>query len=98
MIGNHGRLLAMSDKTREHLDMFWELIDEILNAVLFVMIGLEVLVLTFDLHYLTAGLFLIPVVLGARFVSVGIPIALLQLRRDFSNHAIKIMTWPPTIS
>jgi len=93
LIGNHGRLLAMSDKTREHLDMFWELIDEILNAVLFVMIGLEVLVLTFDLHYLTAGLFLIPVVLGARFVSVGIPIALLRLRRDFSNHAIKIMTW-----
>lgn len=93
MIGNHGRLLAMSDKTREHLDMFWELIDEILNAVLFVMIGLEVLVLTFDLHYLTAGLFLIPVVLGARFVSVGIPIVLLRLRRDFSNHAIKIMTW-----
>lgn len=93
MIGNHGRLLAMSDKTRGHLDMFWELIDEILNAVLFVMIGLEVLVLTFDLHYLTAGLFLIPVVLGARFVSVGIPIVLLRLRRDFSNHAIKIMTW-----
>jgi CPA1 family monovalent cation:H+ antiporter len=93
LIGNHGRLLAMSDKTREHIDLFWELVDEILNAVLFVMIGLEVLVLTFDMHYLTAGLFLIPVVLMARFISVGIPVSILRLRRDFSNNAIKIMTW-----
>jgi len=93
LIGNHGRLLAMSDKTREHLDLFWELVDEILNAVLFVMIGLEVLVLTFDMHYLTAGIFLIPVVLVARFISVGIPVTILRLRRDFSNDAIKIMTW-----
>jgi CPA1 family monovalent cation:H+ antiporter len=93
LIGNHGRLLAMSDKTREHLDLFWELVDEILNAVLFVMIGLEVLVLTFDMHYLAAGLFLIPVVLLARFISVGVPVTILRLRRDFSNNAIKIMTW-----
>jgi len=93
LIGNHGRLLAMSDKTREHLDMFWELVDEVLNAVLFVMIGLEVLVLTFNMHYLAAGLFLIPVVLVARFISVGIPVTILRLRRKFSNDAVKIMTW-----
>jgi CPA1 family monovalent cation:H+ antiporter len=47
LIDNHGRRLAMSDTTREHLDTFWELVDEILNALLFVLIGLEVLVLTF---------------------------------------------------
>lgn len=93
LIGNQGRLLAMSDKTREHLDMFWELIDEILNALLFVMIGLEVLVLTFNLHYLTAGLFMIPVVLMARLISVAIPVTLLRMRHEFSRHAIRIMTW-----
>ena len=47
LIGNHGRRLAMSDTTREHLDTFWELVDEILNALLFILIGLEILVLTF---------------------------------------------------
>ena len=48
LIGNHGRLLAMSDRTRSHLDTFWELVDEVLNVVLFVLIGLEVLVLGLD--------------------------------------------------
>ena len=50
MIGNHGRELAMSDTTRRYLDMFWELIDEILNAVLFVLIGMEVLLVVFSAH------------------------------------------------
>jgi len=93
LIGNQGSLLAMSDKTRQHLDTFWELIDEILNAVLFVLIGLEVLVLTFNSDYLLAALVLIPVVLLARFICVGIPVSLLKLKREFSPHAIKIMTW-----
>lgn len=93
LIGNHGRTLAMSDKTRLHLDNFWELVDEILNAVLFVLIGLEVLVLAFTQQYLLAGLIAIPLVLLARFVSVGIPIGLLRFRREFSPHAVKILTW-----
>lgn len=93
LIGNHGRLLAMSDKTREHLDTFWELVDEILNAVLFVLIGLEVLVLTFSSDYLLAAILLIPVVLIARFICVGVPVSLLKLRREFSPNAIKVMTW-----
>jgi len=92
-IGNHGRLLAMSDKTREHLDMFWELVDEILNGVLFVLIGLEVLVLTLSLNYIMAGIFIIPLVLVARFLSVGVPITVLRLRREFSPNAVRIMTW-----
>ncbi len=93
LIGNHGRTLAMSATTREHLDTFWELIDEILNAVLFVLIGIEVLVLAFTQQYLLAGMIAIPVVLLARFISVGIPITLMRKRRPFSPHAVKILTW-----
>ncbi|MCK4742988.1 MAG: sodium:proton antiporter [Sulfuriflexus sp.] len=93
LIGNHGRRLAMSEKTREHLDTFWELIDEILNAVLFVLIGLEVLILTSDINSWMAALVMIPLVLLARFVCVAIPVSLMKLRRSFSPNAIKIMTW-----
>ena len=93
MIGNHGRVLAMSQTTREHLDTFWELIDEVLNAVLFVLIGLEVLVLAFTYQYMFAGLLAIPTVLLARFLSVGAPIGLLRRFRAFSPHVVKILTW-----
>ncbi|MBA4148950.1 MAG: sodium:proton antiporter [Verrucomicrobia bacterium] len=93
LIGNHGRRFAMSDSTRQHLDMFWELVDEILNAVLFVLIGLEILILSLEKSYLLAGLIAIPVVLMARFISVGTPISIFRMRRDFSRHAVKIMTW-----
>lgn len=93
LIGNHGRTLAMSDKTREHLDTFWELMDEILNAVLFVLIGLEILVLTFNGQYWLAGLLTIPIILFARFVSVAIPITLMKWRRKFTPGVIKILTW-----
>ena len=93
LIGNHGRRLAMSEKTRQHLDTFWELVDEILNAVLFVLIGLEILVLAFTQQYLLAGLLMIPIVLFARFTSVGVPIGLMRLRRTFTPNAIKILTW-----
>ena len=93
LIGNHGRLLAMSDPVREHLDTFWELVDEILNAVLFVLIGLEVLVLTFTREYFIAGLVLIPLLLLARFVSVGWPVLIMRLFRTFSPDVIKILTW-----
>jgi len=93
LIGNHGRMLAMSAKTREHLDTFWELVDEILNAVLFVLIGLEVLALTFREAYLPAALVLIPAVLLARFISVGLPVILMRRYRRFSPHAVKVLTW-----
>jgi len=93
LIGNHGRMLAMSDQVREHLDTFWELVDEVLNAVLFVLIGLEVLVLTFTREYFIAGLLLIPLLLLARFVSVGWPVLILRMFRTFSPDVIKILTW-----
>ncbi len=93
LIGNEGRKYAMSDKTREHLDNFWELIDEILNAILFVLIGLEVLVLSFQYQYLWAGLIMIVVTLLARFISVGIPVSLMKLRTTFTPKIVRILTW-----
>ncbi len=93
LIGNHGRSFAMSDRTREHLDTFWELVDEVLNAVLFVMIGLEVLVLPFTAGRLAAGLAAIPIVLGARWLAVRSGVAVLERFRRFTPHAVPILTW-----
>ncbi len=93
MIGNHGRSFAMSDHTRERLDGFWELVDELMNALLFVMIGVEVLVLTFSMPALLAGLLLIPVTLLARWISVSIPLAALRGRHGLPRRAGTILTW-----
>ena len=93
MIGNHGRTFAMSDTTRDHLDKFWELADEILNAMLFVLIGLEILILEFNSTHMIIGFIAIAVVLGARFVSVGLPVLLMRRTRPFSPRAIRILTW-----
>jgi len=93
VIGNQGRTFAMSDKTREQLDGFWELLDEILNAVLFVLIGLEVLVLTVMREYVLASLILIPLILLCRLVAIGIPIGLLRKVRSFTPGAAWLMTW-----
>lgn len=92
-IGNQGARFAMSENTREHVFQFWELIDEILNSVLFLLIGLEVLVVGADLVHLPLALVAIPVALLARFISVAIPIKLLSLRERFEVGAIRILTW-----
>ena len=92
-IGNKGRMLAMSDNTRERLDDFWELIDEILNAVLFLLIGVEILILTFTKQFMVAGLLAIPIVLFARWVCVGTPIQIMKKFRTFSPYATTILTW-----
>jgi len=92
LIGNRGRILAMSDNTRDNLDTFWELIDEILNVILFVLIGLEILILSFSINYIYASLLIIPVILLSRFITVFIPVTILKYLRDFSPNAIKIMT------
>ena len=93
LIGNHGRTMAMSEKTIEHVDLFWELIDEILNGILFVLLGFEILILTFDMSNFQAGLIAIPVVLLARFIGVSLPIWLRKFKREFSPDAIKVLTW-----
>lgn len=93
LIGNKGRKHAMSDKTRQHLDDFWELIDEIFNAILFVLIGLELLVLSFNMQYIWAGLIMVPLVVIARFIAVGLPISLFKLKHTFSPKIIRVLTW-----
>jgi CPA1 family monovalent cation:H+ antiporter len=93
LIGNHGRSFAMSENTRENLDTFWELADEVMNAVLFLLIGLEVMVLSYNWVSLAGGLLGICIVLSARLVSVSVPIYMLKRYRSFSPHVIKILTW-----
>ena len=93
LIGNRGRSLAMSDQTTEHLDSFWELLDEIMNAVLFLLIGLEVLILDITPMKLAAAGMAVPLILFCRFTSVSVPVVLLSKFRGFSPHVIKILTW-----
>jgi CPA1 family monovalent cation:H+ antiporter len=93
LIGNHGRAFAMSDHTRERLDDFWELIDEILNALLFMMIGLEVLIIPFTPELLIVGIISIVTTLLARWMCVGGAVHFMRLFRSFSPGVISIMTW-----
>src|SRR5690606_28267921 len=92
VIGNVGKA-AMSESTREHLFSFWELLDELLNLLLFALIGLEVVALTVDWSQVWIGFLAVPVVLLARFASVGIPFFALARFRRSSPNAVPIMTW-----
>jgi Na+:H+ antiporter len=92
-IGDVGMKHGMSQQTREYLDAFWKLIDEILNAVLFLMIGIEVIAVAFTMDALVAGVLSIGLSLLARLVAVSIPVLALKPFRDFSRGIIPIMTW-----
>jgi monovalent cation:H+ antiporter, CPA1 family len=92
-IGDVGVKYGMSELTREYVDAFWKLIDEILNAVLFLLIGIEVLTVAFSLDALIAGLLSIVLSLLARLTSVAVPILILRPFRDFSRGIVPIMTW-----
>jgi Na+:H+ antiporter len=93
MVGNKGKELAMSDMTRDYVGKFWELIDEILNAILFMLIGFEMLVITYHAKLMWIGLLAIVIVLLARLVSVSIPIFFLSFKRTFEQNTIAILTW-----
>ncbi len=93
LIGNRGRALAMSEEVADYLEKFWELIDEFLNAVLFLLIGIEVLAVAFHLETAIAGLIMIPAVLLARLISVSVPISLLRIRSVFLPGTVRILTW-----
>ena len=93
LTGNVSRAHAMSDETRQSVDDFWELIDEILNVILFALIGLEMLIIPFATQWLWAGLWLIVVVILVRVISVGIPIKLISLKIKIAPHLIKILVW-----
>ena len=92
VIGSKSRR-AMSDTTREYVDNFWEMVDEVLNALLFVLMGLEVMVLHISRLYVGIGLCVAVLVLVARLVSVGLPLSLPQLRQHFTGPSLSILTW-----
>jgi len=94
LIGNQGRAFAMSRKTEAHLDSFWELIDAIMNAVLFLLIGLAVTVIEFTGHYFLVALLAIAVTLLARLASVAGVVSLLHLgRRPTMRGTIPVLAW-----
>ena len=91
--GNLMREQAMSDQTRKSMDDFWELIDEMLNVILFALIGLEMLIIPFEAEWFIAGLLLIAIVVLVRVVSVGLPIQLIRLKAKLEPHLVKILVW-----
>ncbi|WP_035567129.1 cation:proton antiporter [Hymenobacter sp. IS2118] len=93
IVGSKGRELGMSDITREYLDKFWEILDEILNAVLFVLIGLEMLILDISRTTLLVGLVAIVLTLVARWLSVGVPLLLLKRFYPFNKQMLRVLTW-----
>jgi CPA1 family monovalent cation:H+ antiporter len=93
LVGNRGRSLAMTDKSRARVDDFWEIVDEIVNVVLFLLIGLEILVLPIEPGWLVAGGLAIPIVLAGRWVSVAGIIGGLGRVLPQSKGAISILTW-----
>ncbi|WP_367107211.1 cation:proton antiporter [uncultured Psychrobacter sp.] len=93
MVGNRGRALAMSDKTRHYIDLFWELIDEILNAILFVLIGLEIVMIAYSGNLFIAGGLTIVIALLARFIVVGMTTKTFSRQLDLPEGAWKVLTW-----
>lgn len=93
MIGNKGAAFAMSETTKSALFGFWEMVDEILNSVLFLLIGLELLVLGLSPTYAGITLLAIPLVLLARLTAVSIPMKVLGTFRQFTKGAIPVLTW-----
>jgi len=93
IVGNIGRSKAMSEKTKEILDNFWELIDEFLNAILFMLVGFSLLIVEFNQSALIAGIIMVPALLCIRYMSVFIPVTILQRFRSFSPGTVNILTW-----
>ncbi|CAG2531475.1 MAG: sodium:proton antiporter [Maribacter dokdonensis] len=94
VVGNDTvRNSAMSETTETYVDKFWELLDILLNTLLFVLIGMEMLVLTFKTEYIIAGLLAIPLVLLCRYLSLMLPIKFFEKKLDFVPRTNLVMTW-----
>lgn len=93
MLGNHGRLLAMSEKSRRHLHDFWELVGGLVNAVLLILMILEMMLAGFHGEYLLAALAILPIVLLARLIGAGLPIAIMRYFWSFTPGTIQLMSW-----
>ncbi|MEO7274268.1 MAG: sodium:proton antiporter [Vicinamibacterales bacterium] len=92
-IGNPGRRLAMSPRTREHIDAFWSMIDEVLNAVLFLLLGLEAFAVARWSDVVVPALLVVPICLIARLVSVAVPVAAMSVRGALRRGLVPILTW-----
>ncbi len=92
-IGNKARDTALSDETEKYMDKFWELIDVVLNAILFVLIGLEIMILPFDWTYTLIGILAIPLVLLSRFAVLSLPLRFFKKRLELVPFTGIIMTW-----
>ena len=93
LIGEVGAKHGMSEETRDYVDAFWKLVDEILNAVLFLMIGFEVFAVAFEVDFLLAGVLSIGLALLGRLAAVAVPVLILRPFRTFSPGVVPIMTW-----
>lgn len=93
LIGNQGTQHAMSEQTADYLTKFWEMVDEVFNAVLFVLIGLELLLVTFRWEYALVGLVTTIIVLVVHYISLAVPSYTLRLTRTFTPGTLPIMTW-----
>ncbi|MFK5925070.1 MAG: sodium:proton antiporter [Desulfuromusa sp.] len=94
VVGNDTiRQTSMSEITEQYVDKFWELIDILFNTILFVMIGMELLMLTFNGRYMLAGLLTIPLLLFARYLSLLLPVRIYARRLNFVENTTAIMTW-----
>lgn len=91
--GSRSKVHAMSNTTELYVDKFWELIDVLMNAILFVLIGLELLTLEFNFNYLVAGIVAIPITLLARYLSLFIPATIFKKYINTDKQTIRLMTW-----
>jgi CPA1 family monovalent cation:H+ antiporter len=92
-IGNKGALEAMSEETNDYIHKFWEMLDEIFNAILFVLIGLELLIIPFELSFLFVGLIAILIIILARLLSLIIPSYIFRFKYEFPKSTFILMTW-----
>jgi monovalent cation:H+ antiporter, CPA1 family len=93
IVGNGGRARAMSNTARHYIDLFCELIDEILNAVLFVLIGMEVLLVSFSINIFIAAVVAMAVTLAARAMTVGLPVSALTRAFNLPKGSGWVLTW-----
>jgi CPA1 family monovalent cation:H+ antiporter len=92
-VGRSGRPAHLAEVAGSYVHKFWHIVDEALNAILFLLIGLEVLIIPWTLDYVIFGLLAIAITLLGRFSGVGVPISIMRLLRSFERGTIRILTW-----
>ncbi|HWV71355.1 MAG TPA: sodium:proton antiporter [Pseudosphingobacterium sp.] len=93
VVGNYGRQFSLSEVSKDYLDKFWELIDEILNAILFLIIGFELIIITNIGDYWLIGIICIAMVLFARLISIWLPVKIIPMKTKFNKATITILVW-----